>query len=401
MASFRVMTVALPFILGLTYIPSVRRLAPVMGLGLILLFAGFGVLAYVIFTEWPNRTTEPLKIRWNSLPLALCAILYSYEGICLVLPVESSMKEPRKFKKVFWGAMASSAIIFATVATLCTRAFGDVTSGSITAFLLGKFKDDDTIIMFLMLANTFVSLSVLFTYPIQLFPTFELVGPNVQKMIWRYRHGSSFRNGDDGEDNEEDLSGFGPLPTLHEHASFIDEEYEEAISTFESTKEAQNQGDKPAEDTRESLTSLLTENTEETDDERIVGDSYFVRTGLVILTYTIAMIVPNVQVLISLAGAVAGSSTALLIPPLLELALIDHLENKPDAMASPKFTPFKQQPATKKSAFRHVSRCNCKGVYWKQKLRGFFLFWMGFMFMIIGSYASISDIVNIYLGKDG
>lgn len=332
-----VMTVALPFILGLSYIPNVRKLAPVMVLGLILLFSGFGVLAYIVFAEWPYRPTEPLEIRWINLPLAVCAILYSYEGICLVLPVESSMKDPRKFKKVFWLAMIASGIVFAAVATLCTRAFGDVTSGSITAFLLGKFKDDETIMLFLMLANTFVSLSVLFTYPIQLFPTLELIGPNVQKL-------------------------------LRDH-------------------------DKPAEDT-------LTENTEETDDGGIPGDSYFVRTGLVIVTYTIAMIVPNVQVLISLAGAVAGSSNALLIPPVLELALIDHLENKPDETASTKSTPDPQQPATQTSAFRHVLRCNFEGVYWKQKLESFILFWMGFIFMLIGSYASLADIVKIWLGND-
>ena len=328
------MTVALPFILGLSYIPSVRKLAPVMVLGLILLFSGFGVLAYIVFAEWPYRPTEPLEIRWINLPLAVCAILYSYEGICLVLPVESSMKEPRKFKKVFWLAMISSGAVFAAVATLCTRAFGDVTSGSITAFLLGKFKDDETIMLFLMLANTFVSLSVLFTYPIQLFPTLELIGPNVQKL-------------------------------LHEHD-----------------------------------TTMLAENTEEADNEGIPGDSYFVRTGLVILTYTIAMIVPNVQVLISLAGAVAGSSNALLIPPVLELALIDHLENKPDGTSLPKSTPSPQQPATQTSAFRHALRCDFTGVYWKQKLESFILFWMGFIFMIIGAYASVADIVKIWLGDE-
>ena len=57
------------------------------------------------------------------------------------------------------------------------------------------------------------------------------------------------------------------------------------------------------------------------------GDSPQLRALLVLMTYVIAVVVPNVQALISLAGALAGSSTALLIPPLLELAWIEHLEH--------------------------------------------------------------------------
>ena len=56
------------------------------------------------------------------------------------------------------------------------------------------------------------------------------------------------------------------------------------------------------------------------------GDSPLLRASLVLLTYLVAVVVPNVQSLISLAGALAGSSTALLIPPALELAYLRHLE---------------------------------------------------------------------------
>ena len=55
------------------------------------------------------------------------------------------------------------------------------------------------------------------------------------------------------------------------------------------------------------------------------GDSPQLRATLVVTTYTIAVIVPNVQALISLAGALAGSSCALIIPPILELAWLRHL----------------------------------------------------------------------------
>ena len=83
-----VMTVALPFIMGLSFTPNLNALTPMMIAGTMLLFSGFGVLGYVIFAEWAERPTEPVEMNWREAPLALCAILYSYEGICLILPIE-------------------------------------------------------------------------------------------------------------------------------------------------------------------------------------------------------------------------------------------------------------------------------------------------------------------------
>lgn len=76
-----VMSVALPFITVLAFIPNLSALTPVMVAGTLLLFSGFGVLGYVIFAEWQQRPTDPVEINWKEAPLALCAILYSYEGI--------------------------------------------------------------------------------------------------------------------------------------------------------------------------------------------------------------------------------------------------------------------------------------------------------------------------------
>ena len=128
----------------------------------------------------------------------------------------------------------------------------------------------------------------------------------------------------------------------------------------------------------------------------IPGDSMWLRMGLVLLTYLVAVIVPNVQVLISLAGALAGSSTALLIPPMLELALISHLETKPDAMASPRMLPPSQQRSDDSSSWSQLYKFDGSSKYWKKKLKNQCLFWMGFVFMIIGAYASISDIIELW-----
>eukprot|EP00581_Thalassiosira_minuscula_P005719 CAMPEP_0183741856 /NCGR_PEP_ID=MMETSP0737-20130205/63272_1 /TAXON_ID=385413 /ORGANISM="Thalassiosira miniscula, Strain CCMP1093" /LENGTH=63 /DNA_ID=CAMNT_0025977331 /DNA_START=28 /DNA_END=216 /DNA_ORIENTATION=+ len=63
------------------------------------------------------------------------------------------MAEPKKFKRVFWSAMGCVAIILAVVSNLCVLAFGEVTNGSVTAFLLEEYKDNKSLIVFLMVAN--------------------------------------------------------------------------------------------------------------------------------------------------------------------------------------------------------------------------------------------------------
>merc|ERR1712087_29823 len=116
---------ALLLVIGL---PNFKVLAPVMTLATITLFAGFAVLAYLILDDWKDRPDNPpTGIQdVSQLPLAICAILYSFEGICLILPIESSMQHPQHFGKVFVGAMTASAIIFALVAALCVLTFGPV-----------------------------------------------------------------------------------------------------------------------------------------------------------------------------------------------------------------------------------------------------------------------------------
>lgn len=320
--------------------------------------------------------------------------------LTLAKHAHSSMGEPKKFKKTFAAAMSCVAVIFAMVANVCVYAFGEVTNGSITAFLLEKYKDDNSMIVFLMIANTAVSLSVLFTYPLMLFPTFELAGPKANAFWWKFWHGGKPGQIGENDDDEHDLGGFDPMPTLHEDEVASLSSHENELHTYErdGTEDAPNSDNAaaPNTDTRSSMVSNITDTFPTTS---IPGDSLCLRSGLVLATFLVAVIVPNVQVLISLAGAVAGSSTALLIPPMLELALIDHLESKPDVNASTKPIPPSQMNSQNSSSFKRLCRCDITGRYWKKKLKNLLLFWLGFVFMLIGAYASISDIVAIWLGK--
>ena len=402
MSHIGVMSVALPFIMGLSFIPSLNALTPIMAAGTFLLFAGFGVLSYIIALVWEDRPTDPIDIQWKSAPLALCAILYSYEGICLILPIESSMAEPRKFKKVFWYAMASIALILATVSNICVYAFGEVSNGSITAFLLEKYENNYTVTLFVMIANVAVSLSVLFTYPIQLFPVVEILGPDFSR-FWSKLWGEPETAID--EDDEHDLTGFEPMPPLPEHdVADHDTDFENfEVSNHDDDidDEQEKEGGPQPQDFLDLRNSYMSNITEVFPQWSGRYSNFILRILLVVLTYSVAVVVPNVQALISLAGAIAGSSSALLIPPMLELALIEHLEitsSEMNVTSSPKPLPSlsAQQPDFMWKLWGH----DLSGKHWKKKLRCYILFWLGFVFFLIGTYASLSNIVMIWVGRN-
>jgi proton-coupled amino acid transporter len=84
-----VITMTVPFAMALSLTPSLKHMAPMIVMATLSLMAGFAVLALLIGMEWEHRPVEAPAVNWPSVPLAICAILYSYEGTCLILPIES------------------------------------------------------------------------------------------------------------------------------------------------------------------------------------------------------------------------------------------------------------------------------------------------------------------------
>jgi proton-coupled amino acid transporter len=114
----------------------------------------------------------------------------------------------------------------------------------------------------------------------------------------------------------------------------------------------------------------------------------------VITTFLVAVMVPNVQALISLVGALAGSSTALLIPPMLELAWIEQKQTDPMPTAAAAIV-VNDNDQHKKSCFGIV-RVPKVPAYWFEKTKCYVLLLLGFVFFFVGTYSSVMDIVRIY-----
>jgi len=220
----QVMSMALPVILLLSWIPSLKLLAPVMAVGTTLLVLTLGALGVIIGMQWDDRPEEPPQMVFTKAPLALCAIIYSYEGICIILPVESAMERPSKFGPVFVSTMALVAVLYAIFGTICITTFGNVTSGSLTAFLLDSFGDEnESITGWVNVANTAVSFSVLLTFPLTIWPALELLSISVANSTSRLAR--CLRGGKEPEKEGDPLAAFEPLPSLPEDgvASIVDD----------------------------------------------------------------------------------------------------------------------------------------------------------------------------------
>jgi amino acid permease len=435
-----VITLVLPAVMALSFLPNLKALAPVVASATLFLGLAFASIGVVMALEWKHRpTVDPPPLSLSDMALAMCAILYSYEGICLILPVESAMKEPRHFSKAFMGSMTLVALVFAIVSCSCVLAFGTVTNGSVTAFLVNTYRDDPAAMTWLMMANALASVSVLLTYPLQLYPALELLAPMITRCgrcrRWNRTsvpnndsddHGISVsiegnsNNATTGNANNasNNMDGFVPLPLLPEHEVV----HEYALPSWPSGEPKGNGSVHDSVPFEGSMEDNPDDDISLRSDEIVTStnisfsESICLRAGLVLLTYAVAVVVPNVQALISLAGAWAGASIALIIPPFLELAWIRHIEERSNTRSNTNTTSNNNTNARILSrlpsdlhrvpggnlddsrAWWLSSPLDPWGPWWKEKLKCYFLVALGGVFCVVGTSASLADIVRLYQG---
>jgi len=291
-----IMVCLLPPVMILSSLPSLKSLAPSIALASFLMALSFVFIGVLICFNWEDGVDEwesshaSLRdyldeINWKLVPLATCAIMYSLEGDQLIIPIESSMTNPRRFGKVLIFSFTIIGLLFCVFGSACSVAFGKVDNGSITAYLMDHRTELEGFhgstmplspYQFLLLTNVIVSLSVFFTYPLQLFPAIGLSG----QIVCRWIHNKRYNDLDNNHLSDEST----------------------ALIDF-----------KPAD---------KISNGHENENEPIVdmeGDSLLLRYCLVISTVVVAIVIPHLKALIALAGAVTGAATSLIIPPTLAL----------------------------------------------------------------------------------
>lgn len=157
-----------PFQLGLNSIPTLTHLAPLSIFADVVDLGAMGVvmvedMAIFLRDRPPLQAFGGLSVFFYGLGVAV----YSFEGVGMVLPLESEARDKEKFSKTLGFSMAFISLMYALFGALGYFAFGQETKEIITTNL-GKGAVSS-------LVQLGLCVNLFFTFPLMMNPVYEVV----------------------------------------------------------------------------------------------------------------------------------------------------------------------------------------------------------------------------------
>lgn len=166
--------ILIPIMLS-TWIRNLKYLVPVSSIANFLVISGYIATMYIMSHDVPSIYERRYVADWNNLPLFFGTVIYSFEGITLVLPLKNEMKNPNNFNKplgVLNVGMVIVCFMFVAMGFLSYLKYGDTVAGSVTLNLTPGEVLPQCI-------KTAISLSILFTYALQFYVSIAIMWPSI------------------------------------------------------------------------------------------------------------------------------------------------------------------------------------------------------------------------------
>ncbi|KAJ6189977.1 hypothetical protein N7519_004885 [Penicillium mononematosum] len=165
-----IIALQLVILVPLAFIRKISRLGLVALLADVFIFIAIGYIYYYDISEISQRGLKPTVKLFNpnTFTLTIGSSIFMFEGIGLILPIQSSMSQPDRFDRILYIVMALITFLFATVGILSYGAFGSQTKINI----ISNFPQSDK---FVNSVRLFFSLAVLVGTPVQLFPALRIM----------------------------------------------------------------------------------------------------------------------------------------------------------------------------------------------------------------------------------
>ncbi|KZN86257.1 Vacuolar amino acid transporter [Penicillium chrysogenum] len=165
-----IIALQLVIIVPLAFIRKISRLGPVALLADVFIFIAIGYIYYYDISEISQRGLQPTVKLFdsNTFTLTIGSSIFMFEGIGLILPIQSSMSQPDRFDHILYIVMALITFLFATLGILSYGAFGSQTKINI----ISNFPQSDK---FVNSVRLLFSLAVLVGTPVQLFPALRIM----------------------------------------------------------------------------------------------------------------------------------------------------------------------------------------------------------------------------------
>ncbi|XP_043501944.1 proton-coupled amino acid transporter 1-like isoform X1 [Polistes fuscatus] len=185
--------VLIPIILS-TWIRNLKYLVPVTSIANFLVIAGYIATIYIMSHDIPAISERRYVADWHELPLFFGTVIYSFEGITLVLPLKNEMKKPSNFNKPLGVLNVGMVIVggmFVTMGFLSYLKYGDNVRGSVTLNLeLSEVVDGKKIYSQASLPQCIklaISLSILLTYALQFYVPIAIMWPGIVEQFGPFK----------------------------------------------------------------------------------------------------------------------------------------------------------------------------------------------------------------------
>ncbi|KAI8631811.1 transmembrane amino acid transporter protein-domain-containing protein [Xylariaceae sp. FL1651] len=154
----------------MSFIRNIAKLGPVALLADVFILIGVSYIYYYDIAHIASEGINPTVVLFNpsKYTLMIGSAIFTFEGIGLILPIQSSMAKPERFEWLLGTIMILITIIFTAVGALCYATFGEDTSIEI----INNYPQTSK---FVNAVQFLYSLAVLAGNPVQLFPALRIL----------------------------------------------------------------------------------------------------------------------------------------------------------------------------------------------------------------------------------
>lgn len=162
--------VQLVVLIPLSLIRNISKLGPAALLADVFILFGLVYIWYYDVATLASQGLHPTVQLFNprDFTLTIGSSIFTFEGIGLLLPIQSSMAQPEKFSRLLYIVMVIITVIFTSIGALCYATFGDHTRVEI----ISNYPQDSKLVN---VVQFLYSMAVLVGTPVQLFPAVRII----------------------------------------------------------------------------------------------------------------------------------------------------------------------------------------------------------------------------------
>ncbi|KAH6645395.1 vacuolar amino acid transporter 3 [Truncatella angustata] len=160
----------LAVLIPLSWIRNISKLGPAALLADVFIMIGVGYIYYYDIGTLASEGVHKTVVMFNPdhYTMMIGSAIFTFEGIGLILPIQSSMAKPEKFEPLLGLIMLIITIIFTSVGALCYATFGEDTYIEI----INNYPRDSK---FVQAMQFLYSIAILVGNPVQLFPALRII----------------------------------------------------------------------------------------------------------------------------------------------------------------------------------------------------------------------------------